>query len=129
MSEFVGVIPLLIYRDIPAAMRFLVDVLGFEDGGVEIAPNGEPLHGEVRVGEVTIWLHGTRPDNRLASPDSLEANSSGLVVYVGDVQKHFERVKAAGGTVDSEPEDRPYGQREYGVRDPEGHRWWFATRQ
>ena len=20
-----------------------------------------------------------------------------------------------------------YGQREYGARDPEGHRWWFAT--
>jgi uncharacterized glyoxalase superfamily protein PhnB len=23
--------------------------------------------------------------------------------------------------------DQPYGQREYGVRDCEGHRWWFAT--
>ena len=22
----------------------------------------------------------------------------------------------------------PYGQREYGARDLEGHRWWFATR-
>jgi hypothetical protein len=21
----------------------------------------------------------------------------------------------------------PYGQREYGLTDPEGHRWWFAT--
>jgi uncharacterized glyoxalase superfamily protein PhnB len=24
--------------------------------------------------------------------------------------------------------DQPYGQREYGVRDPEGNLWYFATR-
>ena len=26
-----------------------------------------------------------------------------------------------------QPVDQPYGQREYGARDPEGHRWWFAA--
>jgi uncharacterized glyoxalase superfamily protein PhnB len=29
--------------------------------------------------------------------------------------------------VESELQDQPYGQREYGARDPEGHRWWFAS--
>jgi uncharacterized glyoxalase superfamily protein PhnB len=31
------------------------------------------------------------------------------------------------GAFDSEPTDQPYGRREYGVRDLEGHRWWFGT--
>lgn len=26
-----------------------------------------------------------------------------------------------------QPVDQPYGQREYGARDLEGHRWWFAS--
>jgi hypothetical protein len=29
--------------------------------------------------------------------------------------------------IDSQPVDQPYGQREYGARDPAGHRWWCAT--
>jgi uncharacterized glyoxalase superfamily protein PhnB len=29
--------------------------------------------------------------------------------------------------VEREPRDQPYGQREYSARDPEGHRWWFAS--
>jgi uncharacterized glyoxalase superfamily protein PhnB len=61
------------------------------------------------------------------SPVSADAASSGLVVHVDDVDQHYERARAAGADVDTEPTDRPYGQREYGVRDPEGHRWWFAT--
>jgi uncharacterized glyoxalase superfamily protein PhnB len=27
----------------------------------------------------------------------------------------------------SEPRDKDYGQRQFGVRDPEGHDRWFAT--
>jgi uncharacterized glyoxalase superfamily protein PhnB len=29
--------------------------------------------------------------------------------------------------MDGAPVDQPYGQREYGARDSEGHRWWFTT--
>ena len=48
-------------------------------------------------------------------------------MFVDDVDQHFRRAAAAGARIDSEPVDQPYGQREYGARDPEGHRWWFAT--
>jgi uncharacterized glyoxalase superfamily protein PhnB len=53
--------------------------------------------------------------------------SSGLVVFVDNVDEHCQRVRAAGVHIDSELRDMPYGQREYGVYDIEGHRWWFAT--
>jgi uncharacterized glyoxalase superfamily protein PhnB len=48
-------------------------------------------------------------------------------VYVTDVDAHFTRARLAGATIESEPRDMDYGQREYGAVDPEGHRWWFAT--
>jgi uncharacterized glyoxalase superfamily protein PhnB len=49
------------------------------------------------------------------------------VIHVTDVDAHFRHAKAQGATITSEPRDEDYGQREYGVRDPEGHDWWFAT--
>ena len=59
---------------------------------------------------------------------TLAATGGGMVVHVDDVDAHFAKVKAApGATILSSPTDQPYGQREYGVRDPDGHSWWFAT--
>ena len=85
MSTVDRIIPVLTYRDIPAAHDFLVEAFGF------VAAN------------------------------------SGLFVDVDDVDADYQRARAAGARIDSEPVDQPYGQREYGARDLEGHRWWFAT--
>lgn len=120
------IIPLLVYDDIQAAHDFLVNVFGFKAGAVIRDEGGHPVHGEVHAGETTIWLHRVTAEHDLRSASSGIA-SAGLVVYVDDVDGHFARVRAAGGRVDGEPADQPYGQREYGVRDCEGHRWWFAT--
>jgi MerR family transcriptional regulator, thiopeptide resistance regulator len=126
MTTFSQSIPLLVYRDILAAHDFLVNVLGFESGGVHYDAEGRAVHGEVRVGTTTLWLHRVTEEHELGSPVS-GVRGSGMVVFVDDVDTHFERVRAAGIRTDDEPRDQPYGQREYGVRDPEGHRWWFAT--
>jgi uncharacterized glyoxalase superfamily protein PhnB len=48
-------------------------------------------------------------------------------VLVDDVDSHHQHARAAGARIDSEPTDQPYGRREYGARDLEGHRWWFGT--
>jgi uncharacterized glyoxalase superfamily protein PhnB len=85
------------------------------------------VHAEVRVGELPIWLHRVMPESDLASPRAWPTASSGLVVHVADVDAHFARARARGSRIDREPADMPYGQREYGARDAEGHRWWFAT--
>ena len=114
-------------EDIPAAHDFLVDAFGFTSGGIHRTPEGQAIHAEVRTGDVVIWLHRVAAELKLASPHSMPAASSGLVVYVADVDAHFARAQARGARPEHEPKDMPYGQREYGVRDPEGHRWWFAT--
>jgi uncharacterized glyoxalase superfamily protein PhnB len=85
------------------------------------------VHGEVRAGAHRIWLHRTSESAGLIPPSALGGAGGGMVVHVDDVDGHFARAKAAGATILSEPTDQPYGQREYGVRDPEGHSWWFAT--
>jgi uncharacterized glyoxalase superfamily protein PhnB len=127
MPTFERIIPLLVYEDIPAAHDFLVEAFGFAPGGVERTAEGLAVHGEVRVGDSAIWLHRVTETHALGSPRTLEARGDGLVVYVDDVDAHCRQARAAGAHIESEPVDQTYGQREYGARDPEGHRWWFAA--
>src|SRR5712691_3113057 len=123
-----NVIPLLIYEDIAAVQRFLVSAFGFNVGILERDDHGRVVHAEVSMNGTAIWLHRATADHGLASPKALSAVSSGVVVLVADVDAHFERARAAGAAIDREPADQPYGQREYSARDPEGGRWYFATR-
>lgn len=127
MSKFKRVIPLLVYEDIPSAHDFLVKAFGFEPGGVHRDAQGQAIHGEVRVGDSTIWLHRVTRVHGTNSPRATDMAGAGLVVHVADVDAHCECARAAGAQIERDPEDMPYAQREYEARDPEGHRWWFAT--
>ncbi len=127
MSKFDRVIPLLVYRDIQSAHDFLVKAFGFESGGVDCGPDGQVIHAEICVGGTTIWLHRVTEEHKLSSPKTVDLAGAGLVIHVSDVDAHFARARDAGAQIDSNPTDQPYGQREYGARDPEGHRWWFGT--
>jgi len=127
MTSIDRVVPLLVYEDLSAAQDFLVEAFGFESAGVYRNEEGKTFHAEVRAGMTPIWLHRVAAEHEVGSPLRGAAESSGLVVFVDDVDQHFRRAAAAGARIDSEPVDQPYGQREYGARDPEGHRWWFAT--
>ncbi|MFN2566391.1 MAG: VOC family protein [Gemmatimonadaceae bacterium] len=127
MSTFERVIPVLTYQDIAAAHDFLVQAFGFVAGAVHRTPDGQAIHGEVRVGNVPIWLHRVTAEHQLDSPLAEDVANTGLFVHVDDVDAHYQRARSAGAHIDSEPVDQPYGQREYGARDLEGHRWWFAT--
>jgi MerR family transcriptional regulator, thiopeptide resistance regulator len=113
MPAFERIIPLLVYKDIQAAHDFLVKAFGFEPGGVARDADGQPIHGEVRAGSATIWLHRVTAEHELDSPGiAAGMASSGLVVHVDDVDAHYELARAAGAHIDSKPEDEPYGQRE-----------------
>lgn len=119
------VIPVVPYQDIRAGHDFLVDVLGFTSAGVIEDGDGVVVHAEVRAGERRIWLHAAA--DTLDTPRRSGVATGGIVVYVADVDAHFERARDLGATIAREPTDEDYGQREYGLRDPEGHNWYIAT--
>ena len=127
MASEKKVIPMLVYQELEAAHDFLVKAFGFESAGLERDGDGRAFHAELRHGTASIWLHRVTAEWELQSAREQPMASSGLVVHVPDVDAHFSRASAAGARIDDPPRDQPYGQREYGARDPEGHRWWFAT--
>jgi uncharacterized glyoxalase superfamily protein PhnB len=65
-------------------------------------------------------------DRRDAHPPGLGGASSLLVAFVEDVDEHCARAQAAGATILMEPEDRPWGLRQYIAQDLDGHRWEFS---
>jgi uncharacterized glyoxalase superfamily protein PhnB len=121
------VIPILVYDDIEAAHDFLVDTFAFTSGGLHRGDGGTVVHAEVRAGEFPIWLHQVTTEHAMATPKGAPASHGGLSVIVPDVDAHFARVKGTGARIESEPTDQDYGLREYGVRDPQDHRWWFSS--
>jgi MerR family transcriptional regulator, thiopeptide resistance regulator len=122
-----AVIPILVYEDIEAAHDFLVTAFGLTSGGLHRLDDGTVVHAEVRNGDAAIWLHQVTAEHQMASPHGAAMAHGGLEVIVPDVDAHFARAKGAGAQIDYEPADQDYGLREYGVRDPENHRWWFST--
>ena len=123
-----AVIPILVYEDIEAAHDFLVETFGLTSGGLHRLDDGTVIHGEVRNGAAPIWMHRVSAESEMGSPRTAAMSHGGLSVVVPDVDAHYARAKAAGAVIDREPSDQPYGLREYGARDPEGHRWWFSSR-
>src|SRR4051794_34384519 len=97
MSEIEGIVPVLVYHDIPAAHDFLVRAFGFEAGGVDRDGDGNPVHAEVRAGHQAIWLHRVTGEHRMGSP-ATAPSSNGLVVHVADVDTHFRRATQNGAT-------------------------------
>lgn len=117
-------ITLLVYRDLAAAHRWLVDVLGLRPGELTIVDD-RAVHGEVYAGDGVIWLHREAPEHGMFSPLAVGGVTASLAVDVDDVDAHHARVRDAGAEVVGPPVDQPYGYREYSVRDPEGHLWSF----
>jgi uncharacterized glyoxalase superfamily protein PhnB len=123
------VIPYLFYEDVAAAMDWLSDAFGFTETLRHTASDGTVTHVEFTWSGESIMLgvvdrgEGHALGYRAARG---KPHSSFVLLMIPEVETHFERAVRAGATVIAPPEDKPYGQRQYTVEDPEGHRWSFS---
>lgn len=121
------VVAILSYHDLQAAHAFLVDVFALRPGDVQHDGDGAPVHGEVRAADGSVvWLHPVAAEHGLTSPREVDLATGGVLILVEDVDAHFRHAERSGARIDYPPVDQPYGLREYGARDPEGGRWYFA---
>jgi PhnB protein len=122
---YTRVSPYLYYEDPAAALDWLKQAFGFAEKLRVPSEDGGVTHAELEAGGSVIMLGRPREDYK--NPKSLGAVTSGLYVYVDDVDSHFATAKAAGAEIESELEDQWYGDRQYAAVDPEGHVWYFST--
>ncbi len=117
-----GVIPSVRVGDMPGALRFYREVLGFdvERGGPEDS-NCALKHGDARLMLETAADHYGDAYNaaireRLGSP-----SPHALYIEADDLEALHGRVEAGGARVVDPLAERPWGQREFTVEDPEGN--------
>lgn len=117
--------PTLRATDAPGLIRFLVDVVGFEetvvhaDGDqVHHAQLAWPLGGGIMLGSARASDGDTWP---------LQPGTFGAYVVVDEPDALYQKVRAAGAEIVEEPHDQDYGSRDFSIRDPEGNRWSFGT--
>jgi len=118
-------VSILVYADIEAAHAYLVRVFGLGAGELVRDEAGSAVHGVVQAGDGEVWLHRESEEFGLASPRTLGAASATMAVLVDAVDEHHRHAVTEGASVRYPPTDQPYGFREYGAVDPEGHLWSF----
>lgn len=129
-----AVIPMLAYENGPDAMDWLAKAFGFREVERRVE-DGRLTHGEMDTGGGVVMmatpsLHYHGPKRHREECEAAMAWHDvpyiidGVLVSVDDVDAHFERAKAAGATILSEPASTPDGKR-YRAEDIEGHRWMF----
>jgi uncharacterized glyoxalase superfamily protein PhnB len=119
--------PLIFYRDARAGLDFLERAFGFETRMVVDDGKGGVIHSETVFEEMVVMVSGPPPEG-YASPLDLGGRATGsiCVQLKGGVDALCERARAAGAVIEREPSDQAYGDRTFGCRDPEGHRWFFG---
>jgi len=117
------VVPILVYEDVSAAIQWLCSAFGFAERLRAGAPGGVVSHAQLAVGDGAIMLG--RQGAEFRPPRAGEVNQY-VTVHVDDVDRHYERSKAAGALILKAPVDMPFGERQYTAQDPGGHRWTFS---
>jgi uncharacterized glyoxalase superfamily protein PhnB len=126
---------MLAYENGVAALDWLSKAFGFHELTRMLGNDGRLAHGEMETGDGLIMMATPSPDYEGPARHREHCDAArkwsvvpwvvdGVLVYVDDLQKHYERAKERGANILSEPETGPHGTL-YRVEDIEGHRWMF----
>lgn len=120
------VTPAVRYRDAPAGIRWLVDVLGFRIQDRHDDPNGSVAHARLtwHTGQVFV---STRGDGSGSSSGPGPASIALNTADPSEVDARYETARAAGAAIVGELEDAPFGSHQFSLRDPEGNFWTVGT--
>lgn len=119
------------YANAPRIYDWLIAAFGFEKHAAYYSDDGKTLlHGELRMGDSFIML-GSSENNEfgklVSRPAELGGTTASPYVATTDIDALCERARAAGAEICMEPQDQPYGSRDFICKDPEGHVWCFGT--
>ena len=113
------VTPYLLVDDADAELAFLQSAFAGDERHCSRTPDGRVMHAEMTLGDSLVMIG--------QCTTQYPSRPCALYLWVDDVDATFRKAVEAGGTVESAPEDKPYGHRTAGVIDPNGNTWWIAA--
>jgi PhnB protein len=100
-------------------IAFLKRAFGAQEVAKYASPDGVVNHAVVRVGDSVLEM-GEAHD-KYATMEAM------FYLYVPNMENVYRQALAAGATSFQEPTDQPYGDRNAGVKDAFGNKWYIAT--
>jgi len=114
-----AIMPYLHPKGAAEFMDFAARAFGAEEVARYADESGIVRHAKLRIGDSIVEL-GEAHDQWQPLPTTLH-------YYVNDCDAAYRRAIEAGAKSIHEPADQPYGERNGGVIDPWGNRWFLAT--
>lgn len=108
----------LISKDVPGAIAFWRDKLGFAVTGTWGEPPGFAI---LRRDGARVMIGAAKPDVDIVPYWKQREGLWNAYFWVDDARAVFAEMKASGATLDYDLCEQPYGVLEFGVQDPDGH--------
>ena len=119
--------PALRYDDAPAAIRFLVDVLGFTETLLVAGPNDSIAHAELRWPEGGAVMLGSTGHPADGIHDAMQPGHSAIYVVSEHVDAIHAKAVRAGAEMTAELHDTDFGSHAFSLRDTEGNAWTIGA--
>jgi uncharacterized glyoxalase superfamily protein PhnB len=114
-------LPHVVYQNLAEAIEWLTHTFGFKE---HYRYGDGPSGGQMWAGKAAIQVR--QASDQQKSPKQLGYGTQSLTVFIGDVDAHHARAKAAGATILEEPHETVYGEYQYAAEDIDGHHWLFS---
>ena len=114
------VVPVIAYQNLEHALAWLTLTFKFRERLRQYDERGRVVWAEMRAGAGDVMVR------RVEERDSATPGASHVVVYIDEVQTHYEDAVYAAFRSRGELRETPEGLLEYDATDPEGNRWTFC---
>jgi PhnB protein len=114
----------LTVKDLSRSLKWYTEIMGFTKAR-DFERDGKVTGAALVAGDVEISIN--QDDGKKGKDRVLGQGFSMRLTTTQSIDDIAARVKAAGGTLESEPADMPWGARIFVVIDPDGYRFVVST--
>jgi len=111
--------PYLVCERLSKLIEFLKSAFGAIEKERHLSKTGRVMHAEVQIGDSIIMMG--------EAMEEFPSVQTSLYFYVEDTDTVYNKAIKAGGISLMEPANQFYGDRNAGVQDLSGNKWWIAT--
>lgn len=112
--------PYMIVDNAQLLVEFLNQAFGAKVIHLSHRPDGKIANAQIQIGDCQFMLS--------EATAAFPAMPASYYVYVEDADTSVQQAVAAGAELIMAVTDKPYGNRQGGVRDPVGNLWWISQR-
>jgi PhnB protein len=117
---FGTITPYFFMRDAAAFADFLIKAFGGVETLRHLRADGNIANAQITIGTSTIMLS--------EASEGYPPMPASYYLYVADADASMRAALACGATLEMAVADKPYGDRQGGVRDAWGNLWWISQR-